>query len=357
MIIEEISLENFRNYKNQKVNLNEGINVFYGNNAQGKTNLLESIFICAIGKSFRTNKEKELINFDSDKAKFSVSYKKSDRDGKITLELSDKKKILHNDVLLKKTSEILGNIYVVLFTPDDISILKGGPVYRRRFLDIMISQLRPTYMHLLSQYNKTLLQRNSCLRQIKLSNMPKAMLDVWDEKLVEFGEKIFRYREEFIHRIEYKLWNIHCRITDKKEEISIKYISSFKGGDEFRKKLVEHRDSDIQRGSTSIGTHRDDFIMTINGKTISVYGSQGQHRTAILSLKIAELEIIQDEVGEFPILLLDDFMSELDEFRRNNLLLNMTNNQVIITCTDKTFFENLDASFFKVENGNVIGGI
>ena len=353
MIINEIELNNFRNYKNQIIKLEKGINIFYGNNAQGKTNLLEAIFLCAIGKSFRTNKDKEFIKFGYDETDVNVYFKKKDREGKISLQLGQNKKFLVNDILQKKTSQILGNIYVVLFTPDDISILKDGPVNRRRFLDIMISQLRPTYMHLLSQYNKTVLQRNIYLRQIRNENKSTVMLDIWDEKLIELAVKIYDYREEFIHKIVDKLLGIHSRITNNSEKISMEYVSNVKNGDYYKKQLLKFRESDIQKGSTSIGIHRDDFKIMINDKEISSYGSQGQHRTAILSLKIAELEIIYDEVGEYPILLLDDFMSELDEKRRNNLLKSMKNNQVIITCTDKKIFENFDAVFYNVKNGTI----
>ena len=353
MIIDEINLENFRNYKQQNIKLEKGINVFYGDNAQGKTNLLEAIFICSIGKSFRSNKDKVLVNFNSDISKICINFNKSDRDGKIELEIGEKKKFFLNDILLKRTSEVLGNIYIVLFTPDDISILKEGPAYRRRFLDIMISQLRPNYMRLLSLYKKTMEQRNSYLRQIKLENKSTMLLDVWDEKIAELGRNIFEYRCEFVNKISDKLGDIHSKITDSKEIISLEYVSDFNKNDDFLQNLKNHREMDILRGVTSVGTHKDDFRIKINDKIINVYGSQGQHRTAVLSLKIAELEIIQEEVVEYPILLLDDFMSELDEGRRNNLLQNMRNKQVLITCTDKSFFEDMDATFFYVENGEI----
>lgn len=353
MIIKEIYLENFRNYEKQILNLEKGINIIYGNNAQGKTNLLEAIFLCSIGKSFRTNKDNCLINFNFDNTKIKISYNKSDRDGNISLELGDKKRFLLNDIPLKRTSEVLGNIFVVLFTPDDISILKEGPAHRRRFLDIMISQLRPNYMRMLTLYKQTMEQRNSYLRSIKLENKSQVMLDVWDEKLSELGKKIYDYRCEFVKKISDKLGIIHSNITNSKENISIEYCSHLSKKQTFLEQLKNSRDIDILRGTTSIGIHKDDFRIKINDKIIDIYGSQGQHRTAILSLKIAELEIIEEEVGEYPILLLDDFMSELDEIRRVNLLKNMKNNQVIITCTDKTFFEDIDATFFKVENGKI----
>ena len=355
MIIDEIFLNNFRNYEIQNIKLKKGINVFFGNNAQGKTNLLEAIFICSIGKSFRTNRDKELINFNQDNTNLCVSFSKSDRSGKVCLELGEKKRFLLNDIPLKRTSEVLGNIYIVLFTPDDIAILKESPVQRRRFLNIMISQLRPNYMSLLSLYKKTMEQRNAYLRQIKFENKSISLLDIWDEKLAELAESIYKYRKEFIYKIADKLKKIHLKITDNKEHISIEYVSSLDKKENFLVQLKNHRESDILRGNTSVGIHKDDFKIKINDKIISSYGSQGQHRTAILSLKIAELEIIHEEVGEYPILLLDDFMSELDETRRINLLQNMKNNQVIITCTDKSFFQNLDASFFEVKDGRING--
>ena len=354
MVINNINFSNFRNYENQNVELEHGINIFYGNNAQGKTNLLEAIFICSIGKSFRTNKENSLINFNYNNTNVEIYFEKKDRDGKILLELGEKKKFLLNDIPLKRTSEVLGNIYVVLFTPDDISILKDSPIYRRRFLYIFISQLRPNYMRILSLYKQTMEQRNSYLRQIKSENKSIEMLDIWDEKIAELGKKIYDYRYEFVEKISKRIENIHLNITDKKEKISIEYISHFNRNVNFIDNLRKNREIDILRGNTSIGIHKDDFKIKINNKVIGIYGSQGQHRTAILSLKIAEFEIIEEEVGEYPILLLDDFMSELDEQRRENLLKYMKDNQVIITCTDKTFFENINASFYEVENGKII---
>ena len=250
MIINEIKLHNFRNYKDQIIKLKDGINVFYGDNAQGKTNLLESIFICSIGKSFRTNKETELIKFNSKDTKIEIFYNKSDRNGKISLEVNDKKRFLLNDIPLKRTSEVLGNIYIVLFTPDDIAILKDGPSNRRRFLNIMISQLRPSYMRLLSLYNKTMIQRNSYLRQIKYEDKSVEMLEIWDEKLAEYGEKIYKYRKEFIGKIANKLNSIYSKITNNKEEISIEYSSSLNKDESFLDQLIKYRNIDIQRNIT-----------------------------------------------------------------------------------------------------------
>lgn len=353
MYIKELTLENFRNYEKQKIEFNENINVIYGNNAQGKTNIIESIFLCSIGKSFRTSKEKELIKFNEEKALIEINFQKSDRDGNIKIEIGDKKQIYLNGIKLKKLSELLGNINIVIFTPDDINILKGGPQNRRKFLDIMISQLRPNYMHILTLYLKTLEQRNNYLKQIKLENKDENLLDIWDEKLVEYGIKIYEYRKEFIEKIQNKIKNIHKEITENKEEIEIKYFSDANTRQNFINELKSRRKLDIIKGFTTKGVHRDDFVVYINGREVEIYGSQGQHRTAILSLKLSELNVIYDEIGEYPILLLDDFMSELDDKRRKNFLNNIKDIQVIITCTEKITLENLKYFSYNVIDGNI----
>ena len=354
MWINEINLINFRNYKNKNIKLTPNVNLFYGENAQGKTNIIESIFLSSIGKSFRTNNDKELIKFNEENSIIEIFFQKSDRDGKIKIEINNKKNIYLNDIKLKKLSELLGNINVVIFTPDDINILKDGPQKRRKFLDIMISQLRPNYMHVLSLYSKTLEQRNNYLRQIKVENKNPELLEIWDEKLADYAEKIYLYRNEFIEKIKNKIKNIHSEITENKEEIKIEYLSECKNKKEYLEKLKERRTLDIIKGFTTKGVHRDDFVIYINDRQVNIYGSQGQHRTTILSLKLAELQVIYDEIGEYPILLLDDFMSELDEKRKKSFLENIENIQVIITCTEKFNVENLDYTSFNVVNGEIL---
>lgn len=354
MLITDLKIRNFRNYEEENIKFNNEINIFYGNNAQGKTNIIESIFLCAIGKSFRTNKEKELIKFEKEFSSIELEYKKIDRNGKIKIELSDKKNIYINGVKIKKLSELLGKINVVIFTPDDINILKNGPKMRRRFLDIMISQLRPNYIYNLNMYLKTLEQRNSYLKQIKFENKDKEMLEVWDYKLVEYGNKIYNYRLEFIEKIQNKIIKIHNEITNNDEKIKLEYISDLKNKENFYYQLKESRNIDIIRGTTSKGIHRDDFSIFINDNNVNIYGSQGQNRTAVLSLKMSELQVIKDEIGENPILLLDDFMSELDNKRRKNFLNNIKDTQVIITCTDKLDIEKLNYYMYNVINGKVI---
>ncbi len=354
MYIEKIKLNNFRNYEQLELDLNKDINIIYGNNAQGKTNILEAIFLSSFGKSFRTNKEKEMIRFNEQSCLVEIFYQKKDRDGKVKIEIGNKKQISLNGIKLKKLSELLGNINIVIFTPDDINILKDGPASRRRFLDMMIGQLRPNYVYNLNMYLKTIEQRNNYLRQIREENKPEEMLEIWDENLAEYGEKIYIYRNEFINKILNKINNIHKNITDAKEEIRIEYLSNCDNKENYLKLLKERRKLDIIKGYTTKGIHRDDFVIYINDKEVSTYGSQGQNRTAVLSLKLSELQVVYDEIGEYPILLLDDFMSELDEVRRKNFLNNIKNTQVILTGTDKIELSDVEYSIFNVKEGKII---
>ena len=352
MWIKRIKINNFRNYKNQEINLNKNINIFYGDNAQGKTNVIESIFVCSIGKSFRTNKEKELINIKEQSADVQIDFEKFDRDESIKFCIGQKKNIFINEIKVKKLSELLGNLNTVIFTPDDLNILKGGPQNRRKFLDIMISQLRPKYTHIYSMYSKTIDERNNYLKKIKLENAKIDLLDIWDEQLIEYGNLIADYRFEFIEKIKNKIVNIHKEITENKEEIKIEYNSDCLKKEEYKNILLERRNLDIIKGYTTRGVHRDDFFVYLNNLPVNIYGSQGQHRTAMLSLKLSELKVIYDEINESPVLLLDDFMSELDNKRINNFLESIKDTQVIITCTEKLNFENKEKNkFFKVENG------
>ena len=354
MWIKKLKIKNFRNYESEEINLEKNINIFYGQNAQGKTNIIESIFLCSLGKSFITNKDKEMIKLIEQNALVEVEYEKSDRDGKIKIEIGNKKNIYLNGIKIKKLSELLGNLNIVIFTPDDINILKGGPQNRRRFLDIMISQLRPNYMHILNLYIKTMEQRNNYLRQIKEEHKDENLLEIWDEKLAEYAIKIYEYRKEFIEKIIKKLDIIHKNITNGEEQIELEYVTECDSKEKYLKLLKERRKLDIIKGFTTKGVHRDDFMIYINKKDIKIFGSQGQNRTAMLSLKLAELQVIYDEIGEYPILLLDDFMSELDKTRRKNFLENIEGTQVIITGTEKLDIENLEYLEYNVSNGKVL---
>ena len=354
MWIKKIKINNFRNYEKEEIKLEKNINIFYGQNAQGKTNIIESIFLCSLGKSFRAKKDNEMIKLNEQNAVVEVEYEKSDREGKIKIEIGNKKNIYLNGIKIKKLSELLGNLNIVIFTPDDINILKGGPQNRRRFLDIMISQLRPNYMHILNLYLKTIEQRNKYLRQIKEEHKDEKLLEIWDEKLAEYAIKIYEYRKEFIEKIINKIKIIHKKITNGEEQIELEYITECDSKEKYLKLLKERRKLDIIKGFTTKGVHRDDFMIYINKKDIKIFGSQGQNRTAMLSLKLAELQVIYEEIGEYPILLLDDFMSELDKTRRKNFLENIEGIQVIITGTEKLDIENLEYLEYNVSNGKVL---
>ena len=265
MYIKKIILKNFRNYEFQEIDLNENINIFYGDNAQGKTNILEAIYMSSIGKSFRTNKDIELIKENEKLAEIEVLFFKNGRDEKINAKIDNKKLFLINDIPAKKTSEILGKINTVLFSPEDIEILRNEPLRRRKFLNIMISSLRPQYIHFLSEYNKVLEQRNKYLKQIKFENKKEENLDIWDEQLVKLGLKIYKYRKDYIKKINDKICKIHLETTNNKENIKIKYKSNI-NKENYYKKLIESRKIDLQKGFTNIGIHRDDFEIFINEK-------------------------------------------------------------------------------------------
>jgi DNA replication and repair protein RecF len=356
MNIEKINLYHFRNYDEQEISLGENVNIIYGDNAQGKTNIIESIFLCSMGKSFRSGKDSDLIRFGEKYCKVKIDYKKTDREGNIETRIEDKKVFLVNGIKQNKVSDIIGKINVVIFTPDDIDIIKDGPQKRRRFLDMMISSLRPNYIHVLNQYNKALEQRNNYLKQIKTEGKSPELLDIWDEQLANLSSQIYEYRKNYTEKIAEKIEVIHNLITksgkNSDEIIKVKYISTGKDKESFKQALNKSRNIDIIKGYTAVGIHRDDLIVYVNHKPVSTFGSQGQKRTAILSLKLCELQIVKEEIGESPILLLDDFMSELDENRRTSFLENIEGCQVILTCTDKLDIKGNVKTFY-VEGGKV----
>jgi len=351
MNIKRIKLKSFRNYEDQEIQLGKNINIFYGNNAQGKTNIIESIFLCAYGKSFRAKRDKELIQFNKEYATVEIDYEKVDRQGNIRVNLDQKKVFFLNDIKQDKISKIVGKINIVTFTPDDINIIKGDPEKRRRFLDMMISSLRPNYIYLLNRYKNILEERNNYLKQIKIQGKKEELLELWDEQLSEYSAQIYEYRKVFIEKLQKKAQVIHNSITKSgKEEIKIKYLNNGKNKEEFLKNLINNRKKDILRGYTSTGIHREDLLIYINGNVVGNFGSQGQQRTSILTLKLCELEIVKEEINETPILLLDDYMSELDEIRRKSFLENIKDCQVILTCTEDMEIYNT-CKRFNVNNG------
>ena len=343
MIISSLKLKNFRTYKEKEFILSPNTNIFYGNNAQGKTNILESIYVCALGKSFRTRKDTELIKFGNEFGSVEVNFSDSNRNKNINFLVSskNKKQIKINGVKQAKISDLFGNLLVVLFSPEDMFFAKGDPSERRKSFDMLISQLNPKYMHLLQEYYKVLEQRNFLIKNGE-NRVNKVELDIWDEKLSELNVKIRDIREEYVSKILPIFSKYHGEISEQKENVILKYKTQIKGDKKEVLKLIKDRCIlDFRRGFTSVGIHRDDYIFEINDLNLGLFGSQGQVRTAILSLKLAEKDLIYEETGEMPILLLDDVMSELDEKRRKFLYDKLKNCQVLITCTDLIEGEDL----------------
>lgn len=358
MYITDLSLKNFRNYKNTALSFSKKFNIIYGMNAQGKTNIIEAIYLCASGRSHRTSRDYELININKDKFGVYVSVTRKNRYTNISMEYEKgkKKSIKINDIPAKKIGDLMGNMIAVMFSPEDIFIVKDGPSQRRRLIDITISQLRPSYFYNLQQCNKILIQRNMLLKEIQYNKSLIETLDIWDEKLSNVAASIINVRNEFINRLSQKAKEIHFKITNKNEDFDIEYKPSFKiedfGVKEIKKNLTTEllniRERELKRCVTLVGPHRDDYLMGLDGLDLKIYGSQGQQRTAVLSIKLAEIEIIKDEIGENPILLLDDVMSELDSTRRKFLIKNIEDIQTFITCTeiDPLFSEHKRFSTF-----------
>lgn len=369
--IDNLNLRNFRNYKDNKISFSKTYNVIYGENAQGKTNIIEAIFLCASGRSHRTAKDTELVNVNSNYYHIKLDAVKSM--GTSTVEIGyerDKKKVIKiNEVPLKKIGNLMGNVLAVIFSPEDLSVISEGPSQRRRFIDITLSQIRPSYFYDLQLYNKILLQRNSLLKELQINKNLIDTLDVWDEKLSETGSRIIKARYEFINRLSSAAAKNHYTLSDNNEDMEIKYISSvdaidFKDIDKIKDTFIndfkKYRSIELKRCTTLKGPHRDDYEMLVNGMDVKSFGSQGQKRTVILSIKLSELQIIKEETGEFPVLLLDDVMSELDSKRREILFDNISHVQTFITCTEKDIFskkEFHDILFVNVKDGNTIDDI
>ena len=360
MFIKRLQMLNYRNYNVLDISLGPHVNVFMGDNAQGKTNILEGIYYCAFARSHRTSKDRELINWNSENALLSVSVGKQRLDKRIDISIlkDGKKAIQINKIKIKKIGELFGNFNVVMFSPEDLKIIKDSPGVRRKFIDMELCQLNSKYYYNLVQYNKILNERNSILRN---KNINKDILDIYDTQLVEFGYNIIIDRLEYIKKLNKYSEKIHADITSRKEKIEFKYISTIKNleniKDSFYSMLEKNRIKDCEKGITSIGPHRDDFLVLINNIDTKRYGSQGQQRTAVLTIKFASLKIINELTGEYPVLLLDDVLSELDFSRKRYILSTIGDIQTIITCTGiEDLYEYLDdeSRVFKVKDGSIL---
>lgn len=360
MFIRRLQMLNYRNYNALDIELCPNVNVFMGDNAQGKTNILEAIYYCAFAKSHRTSKDKELINWNGEHAFISVDVGRERLDKRIDISIlkDGKKSIRINKIKIKKIGKLFGNFNVVMFSPEDLRIIKDSPGVRRKFIDMELCQLNPKYYYNLVQYNKVLNERNILLRN---RNTSSEMLEIYDMQLVEFGYNIIRDRIKYIESLNKYAEKIHSDITSGKEKINFKYISTIKDLENIKENfytlLEKNRSKDCDRGITSIGPHRDDFFVYINDIDTKSYGSQGQQRTAVLTMKFSSLEIIKELTGEFPVLLLDDVLSELDFNRKKYILSTIGQIQTVITCTGiEDLYEYLDekAKVFKVKNGEIV---
>lgn len=334
MIIKSVELNNFRNYDTLHINFDKGTNILYGNNAQGKTNLLESIFLSGTTKSHKSSKDKEMIRFGEKESHIRTIVEKSDQEYQIDIHLkkNSTKGVAINKIPIKKASEIFGILNIVFFSPEDLNIIKSGPSERRRFLDTELCQLDKIYLYNLIKYNKILNQRNKLLKEISFHPDFEDMLSIWDIQLINYGKKIITDRKNFIKKLSNIIFDIHMKISGDKEELYLKYEPNVIES-EFEYKLAESRSKDFKLRQTTVGPHRDDLLFLIFDVDIRKYGSQGQQKTSALSLKLSEIELVKEISKETPVLLLDDVLSELDHNRQNFLLNNINNIQTIVTCT------------------------
>lgn len=359
MYIKSIELRNFRNYEKEKIFFSGKTNILYGKNAQGKTNVLEAIALFASGKSHRRAADRDLIKIGEETAGIYIEFESEgcEKNAEIIISKGKKKFIKLCGENLRRTSELLGVFGCVVFSPEELSLINGAPELRRNFTDLFLSSHKPLYYSNLKKYNKILKQKNNLLK--KADEKISQTLDIWNEELASAGAEITAYRKNFIKEINPEANKAFCEITNGKESIEIKYIPSVSCESENKEDIKntllcgmnKKKEAEMFLGTSVIGIHRDDFSFFINGENAKIYASQGQQRTAVISLKIAQSEMIKEKNGEYPIFLLDDVMSELDFERRKYLAEKITDKQVIITCTDRYEAEN--AKYFSVENGKV----
>lgn len=357
MIIKSIELADYRNYDSLALEFDKGTNILYGDNAQGKTNILESIFVAATTKSHKGSKDKEIIRFEKEEAHIRTYIEKENIETKVDMHLrkSGSKGIAVDGQRLKKAVDLLGICNVVFFSPEDLGIIKNGPSERRRFVDMELCQLDNFYVYNLSNYNKIVNQRNKLLKDMYMNPDLKETLNIWDMQLVSFGGKIIERRKLFCEQLNEIIYEIHKKLSGGKEEIKIVYEPDVEITD-FENRLKNSQDRDIKSKMTTVGPHRDDFSFFIGDIDIRKFGSQGQQRTAALSLKLSEIELVKKITKDTPVLLLDDVLSELDSNRQNYLLNSIGNIQTIITCTGLEEFVNNRFEInkvFKVSEGTV----
>lgn len=334
MIIQSLELQDYRNYTSLNLSFDAGTNILFGDNAQGKTNILEALYVSATTKSHRSSKDKDMIRFGQAESHIRVYLRKNDMNHKIDMHLKKNKTkgAAIDGIPIQKSSELFGMLNIVFFSPEDLSIIKNGPSERRRFIDLELCQLDKLYLYHLTKYNKIINQRNNLLRQINYKPELVDTLDIWDEQLVKYGIEVIKKRNEFISLMNDIIVSIHKTLTGNKEHLIVSYEASVNEHD-FQDLLKSKRNIDLKNCATSVGPHRDDISFLANNIDIRRYGSQGQQRTAALSLKLAEIELVKKLIQDTPILLLDDVLSELDSNRKNFLLESIRDIQTVITCT------------------------
>lgn len=334
MIVKSIELKNFRNYEDLNISFDEGTNILYGDNAQGKTNILEAAYMSGTTKSHKGSKDKEMIRFGCSEAHLRTVVLRGDKEYQIDMHLKQNrsKGIAINQVPIKRAAELFGILNMVFFSPEDLNIIKNGPAERRRFLDAELCQLDKIYLSDLTSYNKILGQRNKLLKDMVFRPDLADTLPVWNMQLVETGKRIIKRRKQFVEELNEIVHDIHFRLSGEKEELFIKYEPNI---DDifFEDELNRAKMKDMKLCQTSVGPHRDDLLFSIGDVDIRRFGSQGQQRTSALSLKLSEIELVKKSIKDTPILLLDDVLSELDSNRQNYLLNNISDTQTIITCT------------------------
>lgn len=368
MHLENIELQNFRNYETANLSFSPSINVLIGENAQGKTNLIESIYFLAMSRSHRTSKDRELIRWDSDFSQVKGQLIKKSHSVPLEIVLSKRgKNAKLNHLEQKKLSDYIGQLNVILFAPEDLSLVKGSPAVRRRFIDMELGQMNKIYLHHLTQYQRILKQRNQFLKKAKYDKKHDTLyLDILTEQLATEGAEVLYYRFRFVNQLTTWAQEVQADISNEKEELSIRYKTSVDVTEElskeelFQQLLTEYekaREQEIDQGTTTLGPHRDDLVFYVNDRNVQTYGSQGQQRTTALSLKLAEIELMREMTGEYPILLLDDVLSELDDSRQTHLLNTIQNKvQTFITTTslDGVQMDLLNNPLiFYVDNGEI----
>jgi len=357
MWVRELSLENFRNFERLRVGLENGVNIVYGDNANGKTNFIEAIYFCATGRSQRANHDKELIRFGSHEAHLKAAVASDLSTNHIDVHLfreGKKKGIAIDHIPIKKLSQLFGLLLVVIFTPEDLRIIKAGPGERRAFMDLELCQLNGVYYHALRQYYQALKQRNNLLKGILKDRSKQETLELWNAPLCQYGTQVMAHRAAFVEAIGDIAAKVHLDITGGREKLTLMYRPQVSDSDQYEEKLHRSTDRDIALGNTSVGIHKDDMAFAIDGNDVRTYGSQGQQRTAALSVKLAEIELIKSRMRHTPVLLLDDVLSELDESRQRFLFKHIGDMQTVLTCTGvEDVLKRTTGNVMKMVNGTI----